>query len=67
MTATMRTYGCAHCDATFSNPVTLGGHVHAQHPEHKRPVSVARPWIPRRGPRPDGSLKRDTDTWPGKP
>lgn len=63
----LRNYGCAHCPETFTNPVVLGGHVHAQHPEHKRAVSIARPWVPRREPRPGGSLKRDTDLWPGKP
>lgn len=64
-----RHYGCAHCPEIFTNPVKLGGHVHAQHPEHRRRITLPRTAftpLPRR-PRTDGGLKRDTDTWPGKP
>lgn len=65
---TAKTYRCAHCDEVFTNPVKLGGHVHAHHPEHRRKVArQARPIIPARGPRPGGSLKSDTDIWPARP
>ena len=60
-------YGCKHCGERFATSVKLGGHVHAAHPEHRRPVVVSRRAIPARGPSGRPSLKRDTDTWPGKP
>jgi hypothetical protein len=58
-------FSCRHCDASFANSATLGGHVHAQHPEQKRalPKFLTTSAPPRR---PRG-LKRHTDTWPGKP
>lgn len=65
MTTTIPRYACAHCDETFTNPVKLGGHVHANHPGHKRRPPL---WMRTERPaRPARNLKRDTDTWPGKP
>lgn len=63
----MKSYPCAHCPETFTNPVQLGGHVHAAHPGHKRPAPK---WLrtpaPQRWQRGE-SLKRDSDQWPGRP
>lgn len=69
MTAATRVYSCAHCDVQYTNPVALGGHVHAQHPEHRRPVTVPRGafTMPSRRVRTVGSFKRASDRWPGKP
>lgn len=60
-----RWYRCAHCPEQFTNPVKLGGHVHAQHPEHRR---AAPKWLSVGRERPARpSLKRATDIWPGRP
>lgn len=68
MTAIARRYQCRHCDYTTDRKETLGGHVHAAHPEHTRKHAG---WpdglLQHRGPRPGGSLKRDTDVAPGRP
>lgn len=65
MTAITKQYQCAHCPDAFGH-VKLGGHVHANHPEHKRrPPKYLRTAAPERPARP--SLKRTTDTWPGRP
>lgn len=66
---TGRVYPCKHCDETFTNAPKLGGHVHANHPEHRRDPAkhIARPLIQARGPRPGGSLKRETDYYPARP
>jgi hypothetical protein len=59
-------YVCAHCGESFASSSRLGGHVHARHPEHQRALPKFLRTAPierRRG----SSLKRDTDSWPGKP
>lgn len=62
----MMVYTCQLCPETFTKAAQLGGHVHANHPEHKRPLpSFLRTEPPPRKPR--RSLKRDTDTWAGRP
>lgn len=65
MTGPKRLYHCGHCAEVFTNPVKLGGHVHAVHPEHRRAAPL---WLrtekAKREQRP--SLKRATDTWPAR-
>lgn len=67
MTATsLARYACPECPETFVKAATLGGHVHAQHPQRRRPIPKwlrAAPVVPRH----DGGLKRATDTWPARP
>lgn len=60
-------YECAHCRKIFWSKEKLGGHVHAQHPGHHRPLPLfLRASAPLRARR-VRSLKRPTDAWPGKP
>lgn len=64
----MTTIKCRYCTDTFPNPLRLRVHTREAHPEHANRAAVSSNLItPVRGPRPGGSLKRDTDTWQGRP
>jgi hypothetical protein len=63
-----RTYRCAHCRAPFNNPIDKGLHIRRHHPFAPSPTPFApkRLTVRARGPRPGGSLKRETDTHPAR-
>lgn len=66
MSAQHRWYACGHCRLSFPSPATLLDHVRAEHPEaRKRMPAWMRKPAPAREPRP--SLKRSTDSYPGRP
>lgn len=64
----MTTFRCRHCPTTYPNPIRLRAHTRDAHPEHaNRPIVSNKLDTPKRGPRTGGTLKRETDVWPGKP